>query len=166
MRLKLIQIIGILWTCLYAVLIVWIYATEPQTIRDVTTGASVVTGTYEIDRERFREARELFLREQHVAARDEWMRADPAGRDARTQFYIAYSFYRQGWGRVYSDDALYRQGLEYVNRAIALAPEGTLTVDDPELQIRTAAELKAEIEGGLERTVDDFNPLRVLRERK
>ena len=166
MRLKLIQIIGILWTCLYAVFIVWIYATEPQTIRDVTTGASVVTGTYEIDRERSRAARELFLREQHAAARDEWMRADPAGRDARTQFYIAYSFYRQGWGRVYSDDALYRQGLEHVNRAIALAPEGTLAVDDPELQIRTAAELKAEIEGGLERTVDDFNPLRVLRERK
>ena len=34
MRLKLIQIIGILWT--------WIYATEPQTIRDVTIGASGV----------------------------------------------------------------------------------------------------------------------------
>ena len=37
-------------------------------------------------------------------------RADPAVRDARTQFYIAYSYYRQGWGRLYHDDALYAEG--------------------------------------------------------
>ena len=43
-------------------------------------------------------------------------------RDARTQFYIAYSFYRQGWNRTHRDDALYTQGLETVERAIALAP--------------------------------------------
>lgn len=166
MRFKLIQIFSILWTCLYALLIVWAYTTEPQTIRDVTTGASLAAGTYEIDRERFDAARDLFRREQYAAARDEWMRADPAERDARTQFYIAYAFYRQGWGRVYNDDALFRQGLERANLAIALAPDGTLTVDDAELNMRTAAELKAELAAGLERSLDDFNPLRVIRERK
>ena len=30
--------------------------------------------------------------------------ADPEKRDGRTQFYIAYSFYRQGWGRFSNDD--------------------------------------------------------------
>ena len=166
MRFKLIQITGILWTCLYALLIVWIYATQPQTMRDVTTGARLAVGTYEVDRARFQAARELFRREQYAAARDEWMRADPAERDARTQFYIAYAFYREGWGRVYNDDALFRQGLERVNRAIALSPDNTLTVDDAEIQLHTAAELKAELEQGAESTLDDLNPLRVLRERK
>ena len=37
-------------------------------------------------------------------------RADPARRDAPTQFYIAYSFYREGWGRVYSDDRAVQAG--------------------------------------------------------
>ena len=78
------------------------------------TQASVAAGTYEVDRARFEAGRELFLREQYQAARDEWSRADPARRDARTQFYVAYSFYRQGWGRVYTDDALFRQGLDGV----------------------------------------------------
>ena len=58
-------------------------------------------------------------------------RADPAGRDALTQFYIAYTYYRQGWGRVYNDDALFKNGLEAVDRAIALAPDHRLVVDDP-----------------------------------
>ena len=48
-----------------------------------------------------------------------------------TQFYIAYSWYRQGWGRVYSDDDMFAQGLMAVNRAIAVAPDGRVRVDDP-----------------------------------
>ena len=126
----------------------------------------MAAGTYEVDRALFDAGRALFLREQYAAARDEWGRADPAARDARTQFYIAYAFYRQGWGRVYNDDELFRRGLDTVARAIELSPEGALRVEDPELQLRTAAELKAELEEGLTRTAQDFNPLRVFRERK
>ncbi|PYS75992.1 MAG: hypothetical protein DMF66_17200, partial [Acidobacteria bacterium] len=150
----------------YAAFVVWLYATAPQSIKDVTTRASVAAGTYAVDRARFDAGRELFLREQYAAARDEWSRADPAQQDARTQFYVAYSFYRQGWGRVYDDDALFRQGLEAAERAIALSPDAPLSVDDPELKIHSAAELKAELEKGTERTVDDLNPLKVFRERK
>ena len=98
--------------------------------------------------------------------RDEWQRADPAQRDARTQFYIAYSFYREGWGRVYFDRELFKQGLETVNRAIALSPTGSLTIDDPDLQMHAATELKAELEQGLERSWSDVNHLKVLRTRK
>ena len=166
MQHRLIQSAGIVWTLLFAAFVVWLYAAAPQSVGDVTTRASVAAGTYEVDRARFDAARELFLREQYGAARDEWARADPARRDARTQFYVAYAFYRQGWGRVYNDDALFRQGLEAAALAIRLSPEGALSVEDPELKIRSAAELKAELEGGLVRTAEDFNPLKVLRERK
>ena len=166
MRYKLIQSLGIAWTLLYGALVVWLYAAAPRSVAEVARGASVAAGTYEIDRARFDAARELFRREQYRAARDEWERADPARRDARTQFYVAYAFYREGWGRVYNDDALFRRGLEAVDRALALSPQGALTVDDPDLKIRSAAELKAELEQGLEQTADDLNPFKVFRERK
>jgi len=166
MRHRLIQWVGVTWTLLYAALVVWLYAAAPQSIAEVRTQASVAAGTYEVDRARFEAGRELFLREQYAAARGEWERADPARRDARTQFYVAYSFYRQGWGRVYNDDALFRRGLEAAELALALSADAPLAVEDAELKINSAAELKAELERGLERTADDFNPLKVFRERK
>ena len=166
MQPNLIKSAGIAWTLLYAIFIIWIYATAPRTFNEATTGASVVAGTYAIDEARFRAARELFGREQYAAARDEWMRADPAARDARTQFYIAYAFYREGWGRVYNDDALFRQGLDSIERAIRLSPAGALRVDDPELKIHSAAELKAELQQGTESTLGDLDPLKIVRERK
>src|SRR5918995_1047790 len=116
MRRRLIQWLGIAWTLLYAASVVWLYATAPRSVAEMRTGASVAAGTYEVDAARFEAGRELFRRGQFRAARDEWGRADPARRDARTQFYVAYAFYREGWGRVYRDDALYRQGLDAVNR--------------------------------------------------
>jgi hypothetical protein len=94
------------------------------------------------------------------------MRADPAERDARTQFYIAYSFYRQGWGRVYNDDALFAEGLKRVDMAIAAAPDGRLVVDDADLKMQSADELRAELQAGMQRDASDLNPLRLLRERK
>lgn len=75
-------------------------------------------------------------------------------------------FYREGWGRVYFDQELFKQGVEAVNRAIALSSATPLTIDDPDLQMHTAAELKAELEQGLERNWSDVNPLKVLRTRK
>lgn len=151
MRRHLIQIIGIAWTVSYASFIIWLYASAPRTFTDVATGASVVVGAYEVDLARFDAALQLFRREQYAAARDEWLRADPAQRDARTQFYIAYAFYREGWGKLYNDDQLFQQGLERVNQAINLAPDGALVVRDPDIKMHTAAELKAELEGELRR---------------
>ncbi|MBA3321623.1 MAG: hypothetical protein H0T45_09315 [Pyrinomonadaceae bacterium] len=165
-RQTLISALGIAWTIFYAAFVVWLYATAPQTLAEITTQASSAVGTYQIDQARFDAARELFRREQHRAARDEWARADPGGRDARTQFYIAYSFYREGWGRLYNDDELFRQGIEAASRALSLSPESALTIDDPELKMHAAAELKAELEQGVERTWDDLNPLKMTRERK
>ena len=157
---------GLGFTIAYAAFIIWIYATEPRSFKEVTTSAEIAAGTYEIDQEKFNSALSLFRREQFRAARDEWQRADPAQRDARTQFYMAYSFYREGWGRVYFDQELFKQGVEAVNRAIVLSSTSPLTIDDPDLRIHTAAELKVELEQGLESSWSDVNPLKVLRTRK
>ena len=165
MRQKIIQMVGLTLSVVYAVAIVWLYATEPRSFREVTTGAQVATGTYQVDQAKFDAALALFRRDQFRAARDEWQRADPALTDPKTQFYIAYSFYREGWGRVYYDQGLFKQGLETVNRAIALSPV-TLTVEDENLQMHTAAELKAELEQGLERSLSDLNPIEAMRQRK
>jgi hypothetical protein len=166
MRTALVQGFGVLATLTYGGLIGWIYATQPRTLQEVATTAQVAAGVYEVDATRFQQGLELFRREQFRAAREEWSRADPAQHDARTQFYVAYAYYREGWGRLHHDDALYRQGILAVSRALALSPQGTYMVDDPTLVMRTAAELKAELEKGVERTWTDFNPMRVLEPRK
>jgi hypothetical protein len=166
MRESLFQGLGIVSTLAYGAVIAWLYATAPRSLGDVATGARVAAGTYQVDPARFDAGLRLFRAEQFRAARDEWGRADPAQRDARTQFYVAYACYREGWGRVYKDDALYRQGIEAVNRAIASSPAAPLTVADPTLQMHTAAELKAELEKGTERRWDDLSPLKLLEARK
>jgi len=166
MQRKVIQIAGVVWTIAYATLIVWLYATEPRSLKEVATNTQVAAGVYEINQEKFNNALALFRREQFRAARDEWAGADPAQKDPRTQFYVAYAFYREGWGRVYYDKTLFKQGAEAANRAIALAPNGILTIDDPDLQMHTAAELKVELEQGAESSWSDLNPLGVFRRRK
>ena len=163
---KSVQNTGIALTVVYAAFIVWLYATEPRSFKEVAISAEVAAGTYQIDQEKFKTALALFRREQFRAARDEWQRADPAQGDARTQFYIAYSFYREGWGRFFHNQDLFKQGLEAVNRAIILAANEPLTVDDPNLIMHNAAELKTELEQGMERSWGDINPLKVLRTRK
>jgi hypothetical protein len=166
MQHKPIQVTGLVLTATYAVFIIWVYATEPRTFREVANSASVAAGSYQVDQEKFNAALALFRREQFRAAREQWQQADPAQSDPRTQFYIAYSFYREGWGRIYYDQDLFRQGLEKVKHAIILASERPLAVDDPDLQMHSAAELKAELEQGMERGWSDLNPLKVLRTRK
>jgi tetratricopeptide (TPR) repeat protein len=166
MQRKSIQIVGVIWTLVYASFIVWIYSTEPRSFREVATNTQVAAGTYEINQEKFNHGLALFRQDQFRAARDELTAADPAQKDPRTQFYIAYAFYREGWGRVYYDRALFNEGLAAVNRAINLNPNETLVVDDPNLQMHTPVELKAELEQGLETGWKDVNPLKLFRQRK
>jgi hypothetical protein len=166
MRSTWIAALGALASTAYGGFIVWVYSTQPRTLAEVRTGAQVAAGVYRVDQARFDAGLELFRREQHAAARDEWSRADPARRDPRTQFYVAYSYYRQGWGRLHHDDTLYRQGLDAVDLAQSLSPEGALRVEDPGLGLKTAAELRAELQKGLARSWDDLNPLKVLEPRR
>jgi len=162
----LIRALGLLLSLAYAVVIVWLYAAQPQTMAEVTGGLASQVGVYRIDDQAFADGLAYFRRDAFVEARAAFARADPAQRDARTQFYVAYSFYRQGWGRVYNDDALFAQGLAAVDRAIAAAPDHRLVVEDATLGLRSADELRAELQRGTTRELSDLNPLRVLRSRQ
>ena len=157
---------GLALTVGYAVFIGWLFVRQPTTLAEVTGTLSSAAGIYQVDRQAFEDGLRYFRSDQFVEARAAFARADPARRDAVTQYYVAYSFYRQGWGRLYSDDQLYREGLEAIDRAIMLAPAGRLVVEQPGQQIRTADELRAELEAGLRREASDLNPLRVFGERK
>jgi hypothetical protein len=172
---KYIHILGLALIAVYGIFVVFLYAAEPRSIEEISlkaksavegavTKGQVMTGAYEIDQAKFGAGMNAFRQDNFVAARDAFERADPERRDPKTQFYIAYSFYRQGWGRVSNDDALFKQALETVDRVALL--DRDFRSDDTGLQLRTPAELRHELEEGLEVTADDFNPLRLVRERK
>ena len=172
---KHIQLTGIFLTAVYAIFIAWLYWVEPKsleevpakaqtTIENVTTKTQVAIGTYEVNQAKFNEGLAAFRQDNFIVARDNFEKADTEKRDAKTQFYIAYSFYRQGFGKVSNDDVLFKSGLEQVNRVIAL--DRNFKSDDANLQTKTPVELKNEFEEGLKVTAGDFNPLKVFRERK
>jgi tetratricopeptide (TPR) repeat protein len=161
-----VRIAGLVVSLAYAAFIIWLYAAQPQTVAQVTGSMASGIGAYRVDTQAASDAMGFFHRDRFPEARAAFERADPAHRDARTQFYIAYSYYRQGWGRVYNDDTLFRKGIEAVDRAIAAAPDHRLVVDDPELGMKTGDELKAELERGVTREAADFNPLKIFRSRK
>ena len=166
MRDGIIRVAGLSMAVLYAAFIAWLYVRQPQTAAEVSGGLSASIGAYRVDAQALEDGLQFFRRDEFAAARTAFERADPAQQDARTQFYVAYSYYREGWGRLYQDNQLFARGLETVNRAIARAPRGRLVVDDPDLQMQSADELKAELEAGLRREASDLNPLRLLRQRK
>src|SRR5687768_15948095 len=122
---------GLVFTFGYAIFIAWLTVRQPATLAEVTGGLSSAVGMYRVDQQAFDDGLRYFGNNQFVEAQAAFDRADPARRDAVTQFYVAYSFYRQGWGRLYSDDALFREGLEAIDRAIALAPDGRVVVERP-----------------------------------
>ena len=158
--------LGLALAVAYAVFIGWLFVRQPQTIAQVTGGLSAVIGTYTVDDQAIADGLGFFRNDQFVEARMAFARADPALRDARIQYYIAYSYYRQGWGRLFHDDRLYTEGLVAIDHAMALAPGGRLVVADPDLAIHTGEELKAELEAGVRRDASDFNPMRLFRVRK
>jgi hypothetical protein len=161
-----VRLAGLALTVAYGGFILWLYASQPQTVAQVTGGLASGAGLYRIDPQATADGLAFFRRDAFAEARAAFARADPAQRDARTQFYIAYSYYREGWGRLYNDDALFKQGLEAVDRAIALAPAHRLVVDDPDLLMHSADELRAELVRGVTREASDLNPLKVFRTRK
>jgi len=172
---KYIQILSILLTAFYGFFVIFLYWAEPKSVEEVSikaqstvenavTKGQVFAGTYEIDQTKYNEALSAFRRDNFVAARDGFDKADPEKRDSNTQFYIAYSFYRQGWGRFSNDDALFKQGLDALDRVVLL--NRNFNSADPSLQLKTPAVLRNELEEGLKITSDDFNPFKAFRDRK
>ena len=164
MNTKYIQILGIVLTIAGLIFVGFLYGTEPRSLAEVTTKSQVAIGTYEINKDEFTRGLAFFKSDDFIGARVAFDRADPEKRDANTQFYIAYSFYRQGWGRLSSDDSLFKPGLDAVDHVIALDPKFRTT--DETLVMKTPSELKYELEEGLKITPSDFNPMKLTRERK
>ena len=164
MKEKYIQILGIVLTVVGFVFIAFLYWTEPRSLAEVTTKGQVALGTYQINKGEFERGLADFRNDKFPDARAAFDRADPEKRDATTQFYVAYSYYRQGWGRVSNDDTLFKPGLDTINRVIAIDPNFRST--DETLGMKTPAELKNELEEGLKITPSDFNPMKLFRERK
>src|ERR671934_2772465 len=157
-----IRTIGLALTVCGFAAIVWVYSRQPQTFAEATGALSATLGAYHVDEQAFADGFRFFHRDQFAAARFAFDRADPAHQDPRTQFYIAYSYYREGWGRMYVDRDLFARGLEAVNRAIAAAPHGRVVVDDANLEMRSGDELKAELEAGIHAGTE-VNPLTIFR---
>lgn len=149
------RLLGLVLALAYAAFTVWLYIAQPGTLAGVRGGVAATIGAYAIDRASFDEGLRFFRNDQFAEARSAWGRADPARRNAPTQFYIAYSFLRQGWGRLYHDHALLRQGVAALERAVAASPTGQVRVDDPGLTLKTSDELRAELERGLRSDLSD-----------
>src|SRR3954447_7313823 len=162
MRDGIVRAIGLALAAGYLAAIVWVYTRQPQTVAEATGALSASVGAYRVDAQAFADGLAFFRSDQFAAARLAFARADPASQDPRTQFYIAYSYYRQGWGRFSIDKDLFARGVQAIDRAIAGAPRGRIVVDDPDLQMRSADELKAELDGELHAPTD-LNPLTLVR---
>ena len=122
--------------------IVRVYVRQPATLPEVAGSLTSSVGAYRIDQARFDAGLRFFRKDQFVEA------ATPSPRPTRApgravQFYIAYAFLRQGWGRVYADDALYKAGEAALEHARSLAPDGAIVIDDPTLRLRSAEEVAA-----------------------
>ena len=157
---------GLVASLAYAAIAIWLYTTQPQTAAQVSGGLAAIVGAYHVDKQAFDDGLRFFRSDQFVEARSAFARSDHEARDATTQFYVAYSYYREGWGRVYNDDALFAKGIEAVDKAIAAAPGGRLVVEDKNLQMHSADELRAELQRGVTREAADYNPLKIFRSRK
>jgi hypothetical protein len=161
-----IRVVGLCGAVLYAAVIAWVLLTQPSRVASVTGGLADSVGLYRVDPGAFEEGLRLFRADRFLESRLAFLRADPASRDATTQFYVAYSYYRQGWGRLYSDDELFGHALAALDRADAAAAGGRVAVEDRTLGLRTSDELRAELQRGLTRDASDVNPLRLFRSRQ
>ena len=161
-----VRVAGLVLSFAYGALIVWVYANQPRTLAQLTGGVASTVGAYRIDQAAFDEGLRFFRADKFEEARAALGRADPARQGGSTQFYIAYAYYRQGWGRLYNDAQLFRKGLETIDHAISVAPAHRIEVADQGLGMCTADEMRAELQRGLARDVSDLNPLRVLDPRK
>jgi tetratricopeptide (TPR) repeat protein len=159
---KTIQASGLAATLLYGTFVVWLYATQPRSIAEIQTAAAVQANVYAVDQAQFDEAMRAFREQQYRIAVDHFERADPARRDPKTQFLIAYSHYALGRGRFYDDDEEFRAGLEAIDRCLAAAPNNSYTIDEPGLALdyTSADRLRQRLREGLEVTPGDLNPFR------
>jgi hypothetical protein len=139
---------------------------QPRSFAEIKTQAAVEANVYSVKQDNFDEAISQFNQGQHQVAIDQFKLADPAERDAQTQFYIAYSYYLLGRGRFTDDDEMFQKGLAAIDRCIARAPNNIFAIDRGDLEIKNAGQLRARFLEGLAITPADFNPLNWFKKTK
>jgi len=159
-RASIVQSVGVALTLAYAAFVVWLYVAQPRSIEELKTAAAVQTNTYAVDAAQFDLAMKAFRDRQYRIAIDHFLLADPAARDPKTQFLVAYAHYAIGHGRIYDDDAEFKAALAAVDRCLEATPDHAYTVDEPGLGLdyTSAERLRERLRAGLEVTPGDFNP--------
>ena len=154
-----VQISGLAIALLYGACIAWLYVRQPRSLEELRTQVAVEANVYRINQANFDEATKHFNAGRYQVAIDQFELADPAHNDARTQFFIAYCYYRLGRGQIYDDDEMFKKGLAAVERCLAVAPNNIFETDRADLEIKSAVALRQRFKDGLGVTPSDFNPL-------
>ena len=154
-----VQITGLVIAILYGLSIAWLYVRQPRSFQELRTQVAVETNSYQIKRENFDQGLRQFNTGQYKVAIEQFELADPAQSDPATQYYIAYSYYLMGRGKLFDDDEMFRKGLAAIDRCIQSAPNNIFEIDRTDFEIRNATALRQRFRDGLEVSPSDFNPL-------
>ena len=74
---SLIRVLGLAGSLIYAAFIVWLYATGPATMAEVTGGVAASLSIYRADEASFQEGLDLFREDKFEAARTAFDRPHP-----------------------------------------------------------------------------------------
>jgi hypothetical protein len=154
-----IQIAGLVITVLYGSFIVWVYARHPQTLAELKTQASIQANVYRINQPNFDEALKEFDSRDYNSAIGQLKLADPAQKDPTTQYYIAYSYYLLGRGRIFNDEVMFNNAIAAVDRCLDNSPDHIFEMDRTDLEIRNADTLRQKLIDGLKYTMPSLNPM-------
>jgi hypothetical protein len=154
-----IQVAGLVVTILYGSFIVWVYARRPQTLAELKTQASIQASVYHINQQNFDEAIKEFNGADYNSAIGQLKLADPAQQDPPSQYYIAYSYYLLGRGRIFNDEDMFNNAIKAVDRCLDNAPNHIFEIDRSDLEIKNADTLRQKLIDGLKHTMPNLNPL-------
>jgi tetratricopeptide (TPR) repeat protein len=146
-------------TALYGFIIVWLYVHQPQSLSELKVQASVQANVYHVNEPNFDEAIKEFDSGDYNSAIGQFKLADPAQKDPASQYYVAYSYYLLGRGRIFNDEDMFNKAIEAVNRCLDNAPDHIFQLDRADLEIKNADTLRQKLVEGLKHTLPSLNPL-------
>ena len=121
-------------------------------------------GTYEVDAAKFNEGLQAFRADNFVLARDLFPKPTRNAATRKRSITSPTVFTGKAGAEFPMMTHYFKKGLEQTDFVIQL--DKNFKAEDENLKLQNPVELKNEIEEGLKVTAADFNPLKVLRERK
>jgi hypothetical protein len=136
----------------------WLYVRRPQSLAELKTQASVQITIYHVTQANFDEGIKEFDAGDYNSAIGQFKLADPAQADSTSQYYIAYSYYLLGRGRLFNDEDMFNKATEAVDRCLENAPNHIFEIDRSDLEIKNADTLREKLREGLRHTMSSLNP--------